>query len=297
MVSGYQEARTSAAFDERRDRGRVQLTGADAQSFLQALVTNDVGSLTAGTGCDAALLTPQGRMITDMHIRMTAQGFLLVVPSDAAAPLAARLDTLIFAEEVAVADVSAATAHFSVVGPGAARAAASVPDAESWTSHELGLEGIDIVVPIERAGDVRRQLAATAAALSDEARTILRIEAGRPEFGIDMDHETIPLEAGLLDRAISTSKGCYVGQEVIIRVLHRGGGRVAKRLVRLRFDGDLPAAGATLSAGGRDVGRVTSAARSPRDGAIGLGYVHRDVVREGLQVQVAGGSSAIVSEL
>jgi folate-binding protein YgfZ len=115
----------------------------------------------------------------------------------------------------------------------------------------------------------------------------MRIEAGRPSFGIDMTEETIPLEAGLLERAISQTKGCYVGQEVIIRVLHRGGGRVAKRLVRLSCEPGtaVPPAGAAISIDDRDVGRVTSAALSPRDGRpLALGYVHRDSAEPGRSV-------------
>jgi tRNA-modifying protein YgfZ len=304
MSSGYQEARDGAAFDERRDRGRVLVTGGDAQSFLHALVTNDVASLTPGSGCDAALLTPQGRMITDMTVRMTAPGsLLLVVPSDAAAPLAARLDKAIFSEDAEVADVSSTTVQFSVTGPAAHElAAAAVEDvfgALMWRSNELGLAGTDVVVPAGSAEQVRSVLARSAAPLSAEARTVLRLEAGRPEFGVDMTKDTIPLEANLLDRAISTTKGCYVGQEVIIRVLHRGGGRVAKNLVRLRFAGhDVPPAGAVLATEGRDIGRVTSAAWSPREAAvIGLGYVHRDFVESGLEVDVAGGGTAVVTEL
>ena len=299
MVSGYQEARESAAFDERNDRGRVLLSGADARSFLHALVTNDVESLGSGAACYAALLTPQGRMIIDMRVLVSRPDrVLLAVPSDAAAPLAARLDKLIFTEEVEVSDVTASTAQFSVTGPGARALVEPLAGLESWPSDELGIESLDVVVPAERADDVRRELAARAGVLSADARKILRVEAGRPEFGVDMTSETIPLEANLLERAISTSKGCYVGQEVIVRVLHRGGGRVAKKLVRLRFDGSgASTEGAALSVDGREIGRVTSAVQSPREGAIGLGYVHRDFVRDGVQVQVAGGRTATVSEL
>ncbi|MEX2270789.1 MAG: glycine cleavage T C-terminal barrel domain-containing protein [Vicinamibacterales bacterium] len=331
MRSGYQEARQQAAFDERQDRGRVLLTGVDAKAFLHALLTNDIESLAPGTGCYAALLTPQGRMITDMDVLADASvppQVLLVVPSDVAGPLAARLDKLIFTEEVAVADVSASTTHFSVAGPAAARAVDSAlkglgydavaslltkpfhnvrlsgasEDGLVWRTDELGLDGpagFDLCVGSKHADVVRRQLHAHAAPLSPEARTILRLEAGRPEFHIDMTEDTIPLEANLLERAISTTKGCYVGQEVIIRVLHRGGGRVAKRLVQLRFDGReeaVPAAGDTLSEGDREIGRVTSAAWSPRDKTpIGLGYVHRDFARAGVALSVSSGGTATIT--
>ena len=335
MVSGYQEARNGAAFDERADKGRVLLTGADARAFLHALLTNDIASVVPGTGCYAALLTPQGRMITDMDVLAFAgdrgHAHLLVVPSDVAGPLAARLDKSIFAEQVEVWDMSGMSAHFSVIGPEAGAAVDAAAGALGhggvahglvhaydsaalrlgdnkgaliWRSDELGLPGFDIAVPIESGDVVRTALTARAAPLSADARETLRVEAGRPKFHVDMTEETIPLEANLLDSAISTTKGCYVGQEVIIRVLHRGGGRVAKRLVQLRFAGDaalqgprsVPAAGATLMDGDREVGRVTSAVWSPREAAaIGLGYVHRDFAREGGTLTVSSGGTAAIT--
>jgi folate-binding protein YgfZ len=126
-------------------------------------------------------------------------------------------------------------------------------------------------------------------ALGEDEAESLRIDAGIPLFGRDMDDETIPLEAGIESRAISFTKGCYVGQEVIIRVLHRGGGRVAKRLVRLAFDPSVetpPAAGTTLATDRGDTGRITSAAFSPRAGRVlALGYVHRDAAEAGRRLQ------------
>lgn len=306
MVSGYQEARERAAFDERVDRGRVRLSGADGRAFLHALVTNDILSLEPGAARYAALLTPQGRMITDMTVVAGAGDVLhLVVPSDAAAPLAARLDNSIFTEAVEAADATPTTAHFSVTGPAAQEAVSHAvealgPDraggAISWLSDELAIGGVDVIVPAAASDVLRAALERHAAPLSREARKTLRVEAGRPEFHVDMTEETIPLEANLLERAISTTKGCYVGQEVIIRVLHRGGGRVAKRLARLQFDGgegSVPPAGTALSADGREIGRVTSAVWSPRAGAaLGLGYVHRDFAREGLDLALPGGRNA-----
>ena len=119
---------------------------------------------------------------------------------------------------------------------------------------------------------------------------VVRIEDGVPRFLVDMNEDTIPLEAGIEDRAISFTKGCYVGQEVIVRVTHRGGGRVAKRLVRWKagaFAPEVPVGEARILSGDRDIGRVTSAAFSPDQNAIvGLGYVHRDFVERGTEVTV-----------
>jgi tRNA-modifying protein YgfZ len=118
---------------------------------------------------------------------------------------------------------------------------------------------------------------------------------------VDMDEHTIPLEAGIEDRAISFSKGCYVGQEVIIRVLHRGGGRIARRLVGLTLgdgSGAPPSRGQALTADGRDVGRLTSVAHSPAlDRDIALGYVARELSEPGTALQLASGASALVTGL
>jgi folate-binding protein YgfZ len=136
--------------------------------------------------------------------------------------------------------------------------------------------------------------------MSDDLAETLRVEAGRPKWGRDLTAETIPLEAGLLDRAISTSKGCYVGQEIIIRILHRGGGRVAKRLMKLAFDPAVtvpPAAGASVLAAGHPVGHITSAVFSPAaDRVIALAYVHRDSAEVGTPLTLEGSNASAVVE-
>jgi folate-binding protein YgfZ len=165
---------------------------------------------------------------------------------------------------------------------------------------QLAVPGFCVYVEPARAADLRRALVAGGAVEAEPAAIeAARIEAGYPLFGIDMTEETIPLEAEIEDRAISFTKGCYVGQEVIIRVLHRGHGRVAKRLVALRIDGELPVAGARIFVGDKDAGSVTSAAPSPRLGSIALGYVHRDSAAPDTHVEVetpAGRAHAVVSE-
>jgi folate-binding protein YgfZ len=140
-------------------------------------------------------------------------------------------------------------------------------------------------------------MAALASAGASEAPAelvnALRIEAGRPSFGVDMNTETIPLEAGLLDRAISTTKGCYVGQEVIVRILHRGGGRVVKHLVQMMADAgvtQVPASGTPVLDQGREVGAVTSAAIGPASGRVmALATVHRDSAEPGRTLVVGDG--------
>ena len=169
---------------------------------------------------------------------------------------------------------------------------------------QLGVPGFVVYIEPARQSDLQLALVERGAIVAEpEAIEVARIEAGYPLFGVDMTEETIPLEAGIEDRAISMSKGCYVGQEVIIRVLHRGHGRVVKKLVALQVKGEPPQAvlarGARIFSEARDVGGVTSAASSPQLGPIALAYVHRDFVAAGTRLEVetpSGRAAAVVSE-
>ena len=299
----YTAARDGAVVLDRQTRGRIVLTGRDRLSYLQGLLTNDVAALATGTGCYAALLTPQGRMLSDMRVMELGDRVLLDVPYDVTPQVASHLSNFIFSEDAAVEDVTAAMSHITVLGRGSASVIGTEP-IPSYASRrvetagvetiavgndDFGVPAIDLFVP---SGSLPAILAAFNAAgaslVDDEVGETLRIEAGTPAFGVDMTQETIPLEAGIEDRAISLTKGCYVGQEVIIRVLHRGHGRVARKLVGLTFpaDGQPPTRGDQLHAGERRIGHVTSAAWSPAVGRpIALGYVHRDFVEPGTVVE------------
>ena len=314
----YQAARTSAIIVDRSAHGTIALTGADRLSFLHALLTNDIARLRKGTGIYSAYLTPQGRMVADMGVIETGDRLLLDVEGFLAGPLAERFDKLIFSEAVQVLNVTNQLAGIGVHGPAAASMIEQATGARveglqqqyDNVSQErstiirddsLGLTGFDIFVERHGADDLRATLtAAGAVAASEETADVLRIEAGRPTFGIDMDTETIPLEAGLEDRAISLTKGCYVGQEVIVRVLHRGHGRVARRLVGLVLsEGAPPSRGDTILAADKadkKVGEVTSAASSPLMGApIALGYVQRDYTSPGTELMVGSQTARVHS--
>jgi tRNA-modifying protein YgfZ len=304
----YDALLTGAGLLDRTSRGRLRLTGADRRSYLHGLLTNDIDAVGPGQGCYAALLTPQGRMISDMRVSELGTAVLIDLPGATAATVHDRLANFVFSEDVVVEDVTAALAQVGLYGPAAARLVASVvahgdgKDAVTerldglvlnanvtgafegdplWIvrSDDYGVAGFELFVVASAAGALVRALTgAGAVQVTSASADVVRVESGRPEFGIDMDEHTIPLEAGIEDRAISLTKGCYVGQEIIIRVLHRGQGRVAKRLVRFVAD---PASeirrGDQISDDGKDVGAVTSAVTSPRLGRIiGLGYVHRD---------------------
>jgi folate-binding protein YgfZ len=321
--TAYEAARRAAGLLDRSARGRIVVSGADRATYLQGLLTNDIVALKPGEGCYSAYLTAQGRMIADLFVYELGDVMLLTVSGDVKATVLTRLDQFIFSEDVALGDVTETFAQYAVIGPGAAAVVAGVLDDGSVDAlsalpehgnlrttaaghpvivarvTDTGEPGFDLFV--ERAqGDVvfGRLQAAGAATLDAETADAVRIESGVPVFHRDMDEETIPLEAGIEGRAISLTKGCYVGQEVIIRVLHRGHGRVARRLVGLQISGDVaPAAAAVIRSGDREIGHVTSATMSPAlGGVIALAYVQRDFVEPGTAVAVEG-VPAVVSAL
>lgn len=323
MNDQYRIIVAGAGYADRGDRGRIRLEGPDSLPFLQALLSNDVMGLAPGTGVYATYLTPQGRMLADLEVYNRGSSVLCSVAPGLAPALATRLDQSIFAEDTRVTDVSAEGSELSIVGGTAADVAAGA----------LGLDrdrlaGLPELTQVDfdggfvaRSGDAelpsyrvfiesdgRDSLVAAldsrgAVAMSRELMEALRIAHGRGAWGSELTEETIPLEAGLLDRAISTTKGCYVGQEIIIRILHRGGGRVAKKLVRLISEGTgaaMPGPGAVLvGETGSDVGRVTSV--SPPldgDGWIALAYLARDHAEVGKPVSVRGtGAKAVVAAM
>jgi folate-binding protein YgfZ len=316
LQDDYRVIREGAALAPGAPRARIALSGKDRAGYLQGLLTNDIEALRPGTGCYAAWLTPQGRMLTDMHVLEAGDMILLDLPAGVRELILQRLDQFLFSEDVQIGDLTDVLAGIAVHGPRAAGAIhALIPGiSDEWAQYQnsraefaggpvvvaridqLGVPGFTLYVDAAREADMRAALERAGATPVDQpAIDAARVEAGYPVFGIDMDDEIIPLEAGIEPRAISFSKGCYVGQEVIIRVLHRGHGRVARRLVGLRLpNGVAPARGARVHAGERDVGFVTSAAESPRVGTIALAYVHRDLVEPGTHVEVesAGGRAA-----
>jgi folate-binding protein YgfZ len=294
---GYEALTKSAGVVRRTDRGVLAVTGPDRLTWLQGLLTNDVVALPVPGICDAAYLTPQGRMITDMRVVNLADQTLLDVPAPLAASLGARLDSLLFSEDAHVADSSHALAIIDVHGPSAARV---VDGLDLLQDDAFGVPGYSGFVPMSEVNAVIAQLVGRGArATTLETLDVVRIEAGRPAFLVDMDEHTIPLEAGLEARAISFTKGCYVGQEVIVRVTQRGGGRVARKLVGLRLaEGPLPSRGDVIRSGTREIGRLTSVTWSPAlASGIALGYVHRDFVQPGTVVEIMSSHGVMVAQV
>ena len=309
ITEDYRQIIEGAAVGEVVPTVQLAVAGNDRAAFLQGLLTNDIQALAPGGGCYAAWLTPQGRMLADMHVLESDGMMLLDVPAAQAEATAARLDQFLFSEDVKLGSLAGALTTVWVHGPGAAAALEKSLDGaaglDGWAQHHhehVGFAGESLVlaridqlaVPgyvaylsaANRGALVAALEAAGAREVSADAIAAARVEAAYPIFGSDMTADTIPLEAGIEPRAISTTKGCYVGQEVIIRVLHRGHGRVARKLVTLRLDAPGAEPRARIVNGDREVGVVTSVALSPASGAIALAYVHRDLVVDDARVEV-----------
>lgn len=269
-LDGYNTALANGGVVRRADRGVLAVAGADRAAWLQGLLTNDIASLKEGESRYSAYLTPQGRMISDMNVLERGGRILLDVPAPLAASLRERLDALVFSEDVQITDESATL----------------------WVWTVIRKDSLDDVI-----GETLPAELTAFTPVAFDTFEVIRIERGVPRFFADMNEDTIPLEAGIEDRAISFTKGCYVGQEVIVRVTTRGGGRVAKKLVRWVADPSaeiVPLRDAKIVSFDKTIGRVTSAAYSATiNRVVGLGYVHRDFINPGTEVAVVWNDARI----
>jgi tRNA-modifying protein YgfZ len=320
----YQAAVSSAALVARADRFLVRVWGRDPVRMIQGLVTNDLAGLERGA-VYAAILTPKGRMVADVRVlRREVEGaaeLLLDLPRAASPGVEEHLRRFLPPMFARWEDVSAAETMLGLYGPGAPALARRVllPGLPVLGEDELhqedgvwaigsgyaGPAGIELVLPAARAPQAWDALVSAGARPAGHATLeTLRLEAGRPRYGPDMGEETIATEAfastGLMERAVSFSKGCYTGQEVIVRIAHRG--HVNRHLRGLLLGpADPPARRTPLvdPEGGKEVGWITSAARSPRlDETMALGYVRREFgVGAELKVGEADGAPARVVEL
>lgn len=304
-------------------RSRLCLTGADRVRFLHGQVTNDVKKLRGGEGCYAAITTAKGKMQSDVNIFGLQDELLLDFEPGLAALVSQRLEKYIVADDVQVVDVTPHYGLLSVQGPQAevvVRATglfgevpttqlgftktSAAPDGEIYLMNQprLAAVGFDLFVPLTALSAVADKLIAAAKSMGGRAvgwraLEIARIEAGIPRFGADMDETNLPIECGIEARAISYQKGCYIGQEVLNRI--HSIGHVNRELRRLRLALELktlPGRGDKLFHGGKEVGHITSAVRSPASNcAIALGYVRREANAIGTELvlrSAAGESTA-----
>jgi folate-binding protein YgfZ len=245
-----------------RPRGFVGVRGPDAPSFLQRLLSNDVEALAAGDSCEALLLTAKARVIAPMTVwRRSDDDYLLLTEPELAERVQAELTRSRFAAKVEIV----VEPHESTLVLGQEAPPGSV------ANREYGVAAYELVD--ERPPEL--------AEIADDELERLRIRARTPRFGREIDERVLPAEAGLDERAVSFTKGCFPGQEPIARQRYRG--RVNRSLRVLELDGEeLPAYDAELAYDGKVVGRVTSAAPDPERGVVALAYVRTDVPPDGV---------------
>jgi folate-binding protein YgfZ len=248
-----------------RPRAYVAVTGLDAEDFLQRLLSNDVAVLEPGGACEALLLTPKARVIAPLVVlRRGPDNFLILTEPELGAVVRAQLERMRLRSQVSVE----AEEHSSLIVFG---------------DEEPGIPTLDYGAPAVEVID--GQIPARARLLEDDELEALRIAAGTPRFGREIDERVLPAEAGLVERAVSLSKGCYPGQEPIARLHHRGHANRGLRVLALEGD-ELPQYDAEIAYEGKAVGRVTSATRT-HDGVVALAYV-RNEVPEDAALEVTG---------
>ena len=318
----YTALREAAGVVDLSFRGRLCVTGADRARFLHGQVTNNVTDLRPGQGCYAALVTAKGKLESDLNIHCLPEELLLDFEPGLGERVRRRLERFVIADDVQLVDVAPHYGQLGAFGPKAAElverlrwavrlpadplASAIVKDAPTGeiviVNHSRGAAaGFDLFVPAAGLEAVATKLMAAAnesggLACGWRALEMIRIEAGLPRFGADMDESNLALEAGIEARAISYTKGCYIGQEVINKL--RTFAQVTKALRGLRLADDLkalPARGDKLFRENKEVGYVTSALASlafRRN--IALGYVRRECNEPGteLVLRSAGGESS-----
>jgi tRNA-modifying protein YgfZ len=314
LSSEHRTLAESCGLLDRSQRGKLALTGAGAVEFLNGQVTNELSTLHPGEGCYAAFLTHKGKMLGDLRI--------LAVGEDPSAPPS---ELLLDTERDALQGLFDLIHHFkvgydvelhkrtlergllSLIGPDAGRVAGAGELAHDEHANAriavAGIDalavrtdvGIDLICEAEDTERLTAELGARGAtAVGEQAAECLRIERGRPRYGVDLDDTVIPQEAGLNERAVSFTKGCYVGQETVARLHYRG--KPNRHLRGLVFS-EPAVPGQELRLGERTVGRLTSTALSPKLGPIGLALVRREA-QPGSVVSVGEeGATAEIIEL
>jgi len=283
-------AREGAAVGPVEARGVLRFSGRDAQSFLHRMSTQDLARLEPGEVAYAAFLTAKGHLVSDALVLRREGDLLLLTAAEAAEPLRVHLARYVLMSKVAVEQLSGSLGCLPVLGPAGLLWAAGVPGATALPDGRRGAPAVDLLLPAAEAVQARGSLlAAGAADLDAAALEVLRIEAGLPRYGPDMEPSRLAIELGITAAAIHFDKGCYIGQEVVLRGTFRG--QVQRGLVQLSLP---PGAGpgTPLLAAGQEVGTVTSAADAP-GGRVGLGLLRRAHWPEGTRL-AAGGGEAVV---
>jgi len=314
----HSAVRGGAGLCDRSFLGKMRVCGKDRQEFLHSLVSNNVKSLRASEGTYATLLTPKGKMLGDLWIYVCEEDCLILTEACAAQTIAQTLEKYILMSDVSLENQTESHGVLSIFGPHSAHLVRTLlgelpAGAKKWKhvsrifhgspiliarNEYTGEEGFDLLAARDVLGNLWSTLRQEVSGMSAlpigwDTLEILRVEAGIPRFGQDMDKETIPLEAGIEASAIDFHKGCYIGQEIISRAAHRG--HVNRKLIGLKLSpGCLPATGDTILREGTRAGEITTAVSSPRFGPIALGYIHRDLAATGENFLVGGLSAQTV---
>lgn len=294
-ADAYAAITTGCALLDRSPTGKLALTGDQAREFLAGQVSNDTESLAPGTGCYAALLDNKGKMLGDLRVIFTPGGDELLLLCERVA-LQALFDALrrsIIGWRTELLKRTVQQGLLSLIGP-ESRRVAGAPDMSgvehasvtvTLDGHDVLLVatdlGVDVVCAAEETEGVAAALEAGGARRIDEDTAELRrVETGRPRYGVDLDASVIPQEAALNERAVSFTKGCYVGQETVARLFYRG--KPNRHLRGLRLGAPVPAGGelhrspAADGTTGRMLGTITSSVVSPVHGPIALALVRRE---------------------
>lgn len=308
IIDGYRAITQYAAVVDRSDRGKLALTGAGAKEFLAGQVTNDVLGLEPGHGCYAALLTHKGKMRADLRVLDAGDELLIDTERTALQAVFDTIRTFKLGYDVELHKRTLQRALLSVAGPDARRVTGADHAGLGAEEHDhvaatLGNRdvrliatdlGVDVLAVSEDRDAVHAALvAAGAAPVGEEIAEIVRVEHGRPRYGLDLDESVIPQEAALNERAVSFTKGCYVGQETVARLFYKG--KPNRHLRGLRLSAPV-VTGAALRLGEKEVGRLASSVISPANGPIGLAIVRREA-EPGAVLEIEGGATATVVEL
>jgi folate-binding protein YgfZ len=313
-MTEYEAVRDGGAglIDLSSSRGRVRVSGSEATMFLNGLITNDVKNLAQNRWMPAVFPTVQGRLIGAVRvIRGGDASFLIDTETASHEAVVKTISRFTLAGDFKVVDVSSQTALLTLQGQGAAEIVQKVFEQDlpengvvetTWQDVPVTIirashtpeDGFDLFIDASRKAELQQALEADGAQpVGHDTFEILRVEAGIARYGVDMDDTNVVPETNL-DDAVSYTKGCYVGQEIIVRIRHRG--HPAKKLTGLRFETDqqIEPGAIILSKENQEIGRVTSAVISPRLGSIGLGYVRYEYLVEGTAVVVGDGIDATV---
>jgi folate-binding protein YgfZ len=281
----YRQLREECGLLDRSARGKLLLKGSEAAEYLQGQLTNDIEALSPGEGCYAALLDRKGHMQADMRVlRLADDEIWIDTEPEALAAARRHLDMYKIGREVTLEDIGEERAILSLIGPRSVELAGS-PALPEHASEPISIEGVECLAVgtafgidlIVAAADGERLRAALAAAgapeVSPDAVEILRVEAGTPRFGSEMDTATMPAEAGIVAAAVNFEKGCYIGQETVARLHYKG--KPNRHLRGLRLSAPAQP-GATLLLAEKEVGKLGGTCVSPAHGPIALAIVRRE---------------------